>query len=187
MIDWHTNLPTDWRTVEHGVRPRTAPRALIAVDVVSDNGTNVGDQHVARGAHAVLVYQDQLKAIASRVQTEEHQRVYNDAKVAFENELKEELKRDPEGARAKTSLSPEVFFAQRFPRGMPPIKAMKVLDPDVPPPDSPQARQEAEHATMASLVEQLTKGTTSTQEAIGVLAKAMAELVKRPNDNSARK
>ena len=167
-----------WHDVPFAADLRLAPRALVAVDVAPINGVSLCGQLVPQGVHAVIVYKDQLPVIQAKVRTPAHLLEYERAREVFELKIAEEEKTTPE-ARAKTSLSPEAIFAERYKRGMPPLRGLVVLDEDVPPPDSPASRQVAAESSQQALTEQLVNQGLQTSGAIARMAEAFEKLAAR--------
>ena len=136
-------IDSSWKGVKHdlrGGRTRNEQRVLIAVDVIPQNGCNIGDQHIPQGKHQVLVYGSELAAVRSLVRTDKARADLARAMETWQHQFDDHMKgADDEREkkrRAETfGVSPyEILaFDPSYRGGLGPLESLTVVE-DVPAP-----------------------------------------------------
>jgi hypothetical protein len=151
----------DWRNVKHAAAPRNERRILIEIDVEPSNGMANFEQNFVQGKQYALIYASELERLQKLTQTEEHRAAWKHAEKLDEGDLAAALRglkdeKQIELARARHGGSAAAYFCKSYPTGMPPVRSFRVLDDNVPPPETTanlQANQmDALAATLAKLL-----------------------------------
>jgi hypothetical protein len=155
--------------IDHRVRARDEGRVLLEVDVIPSNGAVVAGQYVAPGAHRVIVYATEVAAVEAMVRTPEEaaewKRSVAQHEAALERTLVEaklglkHVAEDPDLASARRkaiasygATSAEAILAQTYRTGIGVLRSCKVLDADVPPPETDVVRERKRSEEMAEMM-----------------------------------
>jgi hypothetical protein len=155
--------------IEHRVPARDEGRVLLEVDVIPSNGVSVAGQYVAPGTHRVIVYATEVPAVEAMVRTPEEETEWNRSvakhEAAMERTLVEaklsikDVAKDPDLASARRkaiasygATSSEAILAQTFRTGIGVLRSCKVLDADVPPPETDVVRERKRSEEMAEMM-----------------------------------
>jgi hypothetical protein len=156
------SMDRSWKGTKHLVPPRNEGRLLLRVDVIPQNGMDVGGQYVPHGTHNVVIYRDQLDEVRALVQTEDAKRAFQMASETYAAQLAELIKDIPlgvEGDRArefKISRHPESIYSilavdPRYKGGLGPLMSLEVIE-DVPAPPTIENLQANGNATLAEAI-----------------------------------
>lgn len=78
---------TSFRGIKHKVPARNEPRLLVRVNVIPQNGCDIGGQHVKQGEHDVIIYSTDLPEVMALVRTDKAKADFARAKQVFANKI----------------------------------------------------------------------------------------------------
>lgn len=156
MSEQHIN----WQTIPHKVPPRNEKRVLVEVDVEPANGTSEFCQHIPQGKSVVMLYESELKQLSKLTQDDEERALWSAAVTQYKAALQRHLasvksERARELAEKEFGLSPSYFFAISRPGGLRPFRSFRVLERDIPAPETPANVQSSQLDRLAEALAKL--------------------------------
>lgn len=149
----------DWKNIKHDVTIRNEPRAMVEVDVEPVDGQLAFEQHLKRGKQTILVYESQLAELERLTQTERDRVKWAAAVESYEAKLAHRLEgvrdeRARERIREAFGESPASIMRDMDPKwtGMPPFRSSRVLERNVPPPETLANIQANQFGTLADVI-----------------------------------
>ena len=187
------SMDTSFRGIKHRVAPRNEARKLIRVEVIPQNGCDIGNQHVLRGTHDVIVYVSQLDEVRRLVRTDKARADFKRAQEVYANQvatLLRGIQDGPEGdeirARklAEYGGSPFEIMAQdpAYVGGFGKLESMIEIE-DVPAPPTVENLQASQFGALGDVIARAIGGGP-TQEQIAAFIDA--EVERRMVDLEAR-
>lgn len=96
-------MDTSFRGIKHRVPPRNESRLLVRVNVIPQNGCDIGSQHVKHGEHDVIVYASELTDVMALVRTEKAKADFARAEQVFANQIADLVRNIPAGPEGDES------------------------------------------------------------------------------------
>lgn len=82
-------MDTSWKGIKHLVPARNEGRLLVRVEVIPQNGCDIGSQHVKQGTHDVVIYASELDEVKRLVRTDAAKADFDRALRVFARKLED--------------------------------------------------------------------------------------------------
>ena len=180
------SVDTSWKGTLHKVPARNEARLLVEVEVIPQNGCDIGGQHVKQGTHRVVIYASELPDAKAYVRTEKAKADFARAEQIFANQLANLVKglgetsydkAERERRVAEYGESPYSIMAQdpAYTGGFGKLMRLEVIE-EVPPPPTMETLQANQFDRLSSvLAGALGGGAGPTPEQIDARVNALVE------------
>jgi hypothetical protein len=161
-------MDTSHKGIPHRVPARNESRLLIRVEVIPQNGCDIGGQHVKQGTHDVIIYAGQLAETKALVRTEQAKADWARALRAYANHIAELVKGKDEAQRARLLAedwqSPQAMMAvdPAYKGGFGKLESCEVIE-EV---SAPPTLENLQASGNAVLAEAITKAVSAGHGAI---------------------
>lgn len=155
-----TTTTIDWQSIPHKVPPRNEKRVLVEVDVDPVNGASEFCQIIPQGKHVVLLYESELAQLEKLTQDDEEKRDWATAVKQYESALARHLEpikdeRARKLAEESFGFSPSYYFSVMRPGGKRPFRSFRVLERNIPAPETPSNLQDTQFERLTEVLAKL--------------------------------